>query len=616
MESPSKRLIFLCTRQAGKALHVDTPICTPEGWTPMGDLRSGDLVFDEMGNLCTITWTSEITMRETYIVKFSDGSEIVADGDHLWTTINAAARASLSRNMGDIPTSWASWKAEGRPLSKPRQNGEKKCSFEPCNNRVISKGLCTGHYQQQHAYGKLSPLIHHRPQTSTITTKEMLETISVTSRGDTNHAIPATNPLELPDVNLPMDPYLLGVWLGDGTSANGNLTINEADEDIVSTIRSRGYDVVKTNVRCRWRVEGLTRTLRDSGLINNKHIPKIYLRASYNQRLSLLRGLMDTDGYAGEKAPCEFCTTSNQISEGFYELATSLGFIVTVKESRAKLYGRDIGPKWRLFFSPSYPPFITKRKADRLKYNGPRKSLRKLRFVISIEPAGIAPVKCIAVSSPSKLYLAGKAMIPTHNSTTASIIALHRALFYPGSLILLISPSLRQSGELFKKVQSFYKMVPDQKNPPEDNKLSMTLENGSRVVSLPSSESNIRGFSAVDLVIEDEAARVDDDLYRAVRPMLAISSGKLILMSTPFGKRGHFFEEWENGGSQWEKITISAPECNRISPEFLEEEKRSLGEWWFAQEYLCEFRDTTDSLFKYDDIQEALSNDLEAWFMD
>ena len=200
-------------------------------------------------------------------------------------------------------------------------------------------------------------------------------------------------------------------------------------------------------------------------------------------------------------------------------------------------------------------------------------------------------------------------------STSSSIIALHTALYIPGSLILLISPSLRQSSELFKKVQMYYRMVPSQSKLPEDNKLSMTMSNGSRIISLPSSEANIRGFSAVTMVIEDEASRVDDSLYRAVRPMLAISKGRIMLMSTPWGKRGHFFEEW-TGLNDWDRVEIPATACPRISSEFLEEERRSLGDWWFNQEYMCEFGDTTDSLFKYEDIQNAFSDDIEALIVD
>jgi hypothetical protein len=200
----------------------------------------------------------------------------------------------------------------------------------------------------------------------------------------------------------------------------------------------------------------------------------------------------------------------------------------------------------------------------------------------------------------------------TGKSTVASILALHRALYYPQSLVLLVSPSLRQSSELFRKVTDMLDRLKIRPTLVEDNKLSCTLANKSRIVSLPSSEGTIRGFSGASLIIEDEAARVPDDLYRAVRPMLAVSSGRLILMSTPFGKRGHFYEEWVQGVG-WERVKVTALECPRISREFLEEERRSLGEWWWRQEYLCEFMEATDSVFRFEDIKRMFSEEVEQW---
>ena len=201
-------------------------------------------------------------------------------------------------------------------------------------------------------------------------------------------------------------------------------------------------------------------------------------------------------------------------------------------------------------------------------------------------------------------------------STTAAILALHKALFYPASLVLLVSPSLRQSSELFRKVQDFLKALPAEQQPElvEDNKLSLTMKNKSRIVSLPGSEGTIRGFSGASLIVEDEAARVPDELYFAVRPMLAVSGGRLILMSTPFGKRGHCFKEWTEGGDTWERIMITAHDCPRITPEFLEEERQALGEWWFKQEYLCEFVETEDSVFTYDQVMAAITEDVKPLF--
>ena len=194
-------------------------------------------------------------------------------------------------------------------------------------------------------------------------------------------------------------------------------------------------------------------------------------------------------------------------------------------------------------------------------------------------------------------------------STTAAALALHRAIFYPGSLVLLVSPSLRQSGELFKKVIAHLKAL--EMAPPiiEENKQTLTLKGGSRIVSLPGTEGTIRGFSGASLIIEDEAARVEDDLHLAIRPMLAVSGGRLILASTPFGPRGHFFEAWE-GGPEWERIEIPATKCPRISPEFLAEERAAMGDWWFRQEYGCEFVASDDQIFTHELIEGALCDDI------
>jgi len=199
-------------------------------------------------------------------------------------------------------------------------------------------------------------------------------------------------------------------------------------------------------------------------------------------------------------------------------------------------------------------------------------------------------------------------------STTTAIIALHEAFYWPGSLILLVSPSLRQSRELFVKVCGFLRMLEPRPILEEDNRLSFTLSNESRVVSLPGSPETVRGFSAPRLVIEDEAAFVEDGVYGAVRPMLAVSGGRLILMSTPYGKRGHFFEAWKDGEADWLRIEVTALQCPRISEAFLEKERREIGDLWFRQEFNCEFLETVDQVFRYDDIERAFSDDVEPLF--
>lgn len=199
-------------------------------------------------------------------------------------------------------------------------------------------------------------------------------------------------------------------------------------------------------------------------------------------------------------------------------------------------------------------------------------------------------------------------------STTTATKALHTALYRPKSLILLVSPSLRQSQELFRKVKDGYQAMEERPGLLEDNKLSMTLTNNSRIVSLPGDQATVRGYSGVTLILEDEAAQVNDDFYHAILPMLIVNDGQLVLMSTPFGKRGHFFEEWENGNPDWKRIQITADLCPRITAEQLEAQKRSLGDMYYRQEFQCEFVELEDSSFRYDLIQRAFSDDIEPLF--
>lgn len=194
-------------------------------------------------------------------------------------------------------------------------------------------------------------------------------------------------------------------------------------------------------------------------------------------------------------------------------------------------------------------------------------------------------------------------------STVAALLALHEALYVPDSVTVLISPSQRQSSELFRKVVDLRHSLPHAPQLLEDNRLSMSVAGGGRVLSLPGSEATIRGISAVTLLIEDEAARVEDELYQAIRPMLAVKNGRLILASTPFGKRGHYWQVWDEGEG-WNKVKVPATSVPRISPDFLEVERRELPDFVFRQEYMCDFAEAVDAVFNYDDVMGAVSDDV------
>ncbi|MFA5408923.1 MAG: phage terminase large subunit [Bacilli bacterium] len=173
-------------------------------------------------------------------------------------------------------------------------------------------------------------------------------------------------------------------------------------------------------------------------------------------------------------------------------------------------------------------------------------------------------------------------------SSTAAILALWEAIHKPRSTIVLDSPSLRQSQELMLKFAEFLDMVDKNVKLDSDTKLSVRFANGSRVLALPGSEKTIRGISAVTLLILDEAAAIPDELYGAVRPMLAVSRGRLVLMSTPRGEQGFFFDTWAKSKG-WEKIEVPWQQCPRIDPAFIEEERLERGNAWVAQEYECQF---------------------------
>lgn len=194
-------------------------------------------------------------------------------------------------------------------------------------------------------------------------------------------------------------------------------------------------------------------------------------------------------------------------------------------------------------------------------------------------------------------------------STTAAALTVHKALSQPEALVICVAPTLRQTSEFVLKVRRFLDRADEKVS---GTRLSMDLANGSRIVGLPGREASVRGYSAPAMLVIDEAARVEDALYYALRPMLAASGGDLVLLSTPFGERGFFWKEWARGGERWTRIEAKATECARIPAEFLEEEREAQGAEWFAQEYLCSFVGMSNQAFRSEWLEAARREGLRS----
>lgn len=189
-------------------------------------------------------------------------------------------------------------------------------------------------------------------------------------------------------------------------------------------------------------------------------------------------------------------------------------------------------------------------------------------------------------------------------------MAVHRAFVNPESLVLVLSPSERQSAEFLRKAATFVRRLGLPVRGDGDNEVSLQFPNQSRIVGLPGKEKTVRGFSKVSLLLIDEASRVEDELYDAVRPMLAVSDGDLWLMSTPFGRRGFFYDTWVNGDPEWLRIEVPVTECPRIKPSYLKRVRRGMSERRFRQDFLCEFVGDDDSLFDEELIRSLIREDI------
>jgi deoxycytidine triphosphate deaminase len=356
----------LAGRLEGKALAVDTPIPTPIGWREMGDLLVGSEVFGLDGSPTRVVAATEVMLgRSCFEVCFSDGQSIVADSDHLWLTRTKTARK-------------------------------------------------------------------HGGPAALVTTAEIARSVRV---GDEyRHHVELAAAARYPEQDLPVDPYVLGVWLGDGTSVTAEITCGQGDEHTLDEIRAAGYAVWSATAPWRYRIGGLSRryvgrqrsvagmfvadgsltsVLRSLNLLGNKHVPEVYLRAAVPQRLALLQGLMDSDGYIDDRGRCEFVSIRENLSDAVVELAAGLGLRPVKRKKRVTLRGVEHGVAYQVKFSPRLPVFRLQRKLARIS----SRPHHGFRAITAVRPVPTRPVRCIQVAAPDGMFLAGPTFIPTHNSS-------------------------------------------------------------------------------------------------------------------------------------------------------------------------------------------------------
>lgn len=419
-------------------LALDTPIATSEGWSCMGDLHPGDRIFDDRGESCTVLAAHPVEASAvSYRVRFDDGAEIRACADHLWLTFDARELAQLTRRS-------SSFRARRRASRPSRVKGTKSAKFTAALRLRNSK----------------NPPPTKRPPQGTLRTTAAIARTLITPRGRRNHAIPVAKPLHLPHRRLPLDPYLLGAWLGDGTTKNGAITTGDQEirEAFVVGGFEPGFVTEKQGAQCAtYGFRGLRTALGQAGVFGQKHLPDQYLWASAAQRLALLQGLMDTDGTVDKRdGSCDFTTTSERLARGVYQLIAGLGWKVSLQTHRAKWYGRDCGAAYRLIWKPSQYVFRLDRKC-RWQQLARRRTTR-LRYVAHCDRIESQPMRCITVDSPSGLYLAGYDLVATHNTDCLVNLAT-RHTDKPGYRALLLRRTFPRLQEIMDRCWRYYPTI-------------------------------------------------------------------------------------------------------------------------------------------------------------
>jgi replicative DNA helicase len=461
----------------GKALDLETPVPTPVGWTTMGEITPGQQVFGSDGRSTEVVWVGDVLLnRPCYEVVFSDGATVVADAEHLWAT--------------------SRWNARGSEARAQRKEGNR---VAPWNDQT-----------------------HKRVLPGTVTTQELYDELQRDSR---KHSVPCAGPVQYAHSDVPIDPYVFGYWLGDGTSGVAEITVGV--DDLPYLVEHLGAARISYNVKvdpkkpttrrvhfgslatchcghssrdrhgnCRecqklqnhsayWGTELSPLThftaqeyLRHLGVLGNKHIPDEYLRASVAQRLELLRGIMDSDGEVRADRWCDICVTNEILARDILDLALGLGIKATFRAGVAKLHGRVIGPKYNVGFSTDLDVASLPRKRVRLSASISNRA--KIRYIVDVRPVESRPVRCISVTADDHQFLVGRSYIPTHNSLLSQVLVMN-AVEAQDATGLILSLEMTKE-EIFERLDTMvtkfsYKLLGKRDLPEQDVALWRRIAN-------------------------------------------------------------------------------------------------------------------------------------------
>jgi hypothetical protein len=404
-------ILFGGSIAGGKGSKLDTPIITPHGFRTLGDIEAGDFVFDTEGMLVQVlTCTDHMYNHKCYEVTFDTGETITVDAEHLWAVYSYKDRIKLAKRSEE-------YRAKRRANRPSRGTGAKPF-------------LAKMNSEREYTY-------LDKPELRVLTTEELFKTKLVFRPKYSpivNYTIPVTKPLQFTEKKYKVSPYALGVFLGNGSMDTNYIACDYPDVQTIKDVaKEENLPWRQMNQPYVFSIDGIKPRLKEIGVLNNKHVPTEYLFGSYEQRLALIQGLMDTDGTVSKEGKAEFTSSLPNLTESLVFLLQSIGVKCGVNRNKSTLYGKRCKDRYRTTFRTTLPIFRLKRKLDRL----PKKvgETCKYHYITDIKEVESVPVKCIAVDSPTKTYLATKSLIPTHNSVAGVNDMLQRALEYNNNVV-------------------------------------------------------------------------------------------------------------------------------------------------------------------------------------